>query len=168
VGFNYQVVRLWEDDPEIYLSASVTLVPLAPLADVSETKLPSVIQRMKERIGREPRPHAAKLFAISYLLMGLSYDDELTNQLFEGIEIMKESTTYQRILREGRQEGENVGRVTEAQRILRLQGTMRFGEPSSASTAALEAIEDVGRLELLVKRILEPNLHDWDDLLRGS
>jgi predicted transposase YdaD len=172
VGFNYQVVRLWEDDPEIYLSASVTLVPLAPLADVSETELPSVIQRMKERIGREPRPHAAKLFAISYLLMGLRYDDELTNQLFEGIEIMKESTTYQRILREGRQEGrqegENVGRVTEAQRILRLQGTMRFGEPSSASTAALEAIEDVGRLELLVKRILEPDLHDWDDLLRGS
>jgi hypothetical protein len=144
------------------------LVPLAPLADVSRTELPGVIQRMKARIGREPRPRAAKLFAISYLLMGLRYEDELTNQLFEGIEIMRESTTYQRILTEGRQEGENLGRLHEARRIIYLQGSQRFGEPSSASTAALEAIEDVGRLELLVKRILEPDLRDWDDLLRGS
>jgi predicted transposase YdaD len=166
--YNYNVVRLWEDDPELYLNASVALVPLAPLADVSRTELPGVIQRMKARIGREPRPRAAKLFAISYLLMGLRYEDELTNQLFEGIEIMRESTTYQRILTEGRQEGENLGRLHEARRIIYLQGSQRFGEPSSASTAALEAIEDVGRLELLVKRILEPDLRDWDDLLRGS
>jgi predicted transposase YdaD len=166
--YNYNVVRLWEDDPELYLNASVALVPLAPLADVSRTELPGVIQRMKARIGQEPRPRAAKLFAISYLLMGLRYEDELTNQLFEGIEIMRESTTYQRILTEGRQEGENLGRLHEARRIIYLQGSQRFGEPGSASTAALEAIEDVGRLELLVKRILEPDLHDWDDLLRGS
>ena len=165
--YNYNVVRLWEDDPELYLNASVALVPLAPLADVSRTELPGVIQRMKARIGREPRPRAAKLFAISYLLMGLRYEDELTNQLFEGIEIMRESTTYQRILTEGRQEGENLGRLHEARRIIYLQGSQRFGEPGSATAAALEAIEDVGRLELLVKRILEPDLRDWDDLLRG-
>ena len=135
--YNYKVVRLWEDDPELYLNASVALIPLAPLADVSRTDLPGVVQRMKQRIGREPRPHAAKLFAVSYLLMGLRYERELTNQLFEGIEIMKESTTYQSILREGRQEGvkravrraRTWADVHEAQRILRLQGTKRFGEP---------------------------------------
>jgi predicted transposase YdaD len=131
-----------------------------------------VIQRMKVRIGQEPRSRAAKLFAVAYLLMGLRYADELTNQLFEGIEIMKESTTYQRILREGRQEGrkegETAGRVNEAQRILRLQGTKRFGEPSLATAAALEGIADVGRLEALGERILDPDLHNWDDLLQGS
>ena len=127
-----------------------------------------MVKRMKDRIGREPRPHAAKLFAAAYLLMGLRYDRQLTNQLFEGIEIMKESTTYQGILREGRKEGENLGRLHEALRIIHLQGTERFGEPGSATTAALEAIQDVGRLEALVKRILMPDLHDWDDLLRGS
>ena len=167
-GYNYKVVRLWEDDPELYLNGHVVLVPLAPLADVSRTELPGVVQRMKERIGQEPRPHAAKLFAVSYLLMGLRYERELTNQLFEGIEIMKESTTYQGILMEGRQEGENLGRVHEAQRILRLQGTKRFGAPSPATAAALEGIQDVDRLETLGARILEPDLHDWDDLLRGS
>ncbi len=100
--------------------------------------------------------------------MGLRYENELINQLFGGMEVMKGSTTYQSILREGRKEGENVGRVDEAQRILRLQGTQRFGEPGSAATAALEAIQDVGRLEALVQRILKPDLRDWDDLLRGS
>jgi predicted transposase YdaD len=170
--YNYKTVRLWEDDPELYLNASVALLPLAPLADVSRADLPGVIQRMKVRIGQEPRSRAAKLFAVAYLLMGLRYADELTNQLFEGIEIMKESTTYQRILREGRQEGrkegETAGRVNEAQRILRLQGTKRFGEPSLATAAALEGIEDVGRLEALGERILDPDLHNWDDLLQGS
>ena len=38
-------------------------------------------------------------------------EEELTEQLFEGIEIMQESTTYQKILRDGRKEGENMGRV---------------------------------------------------------
>jgi predicted transposase YdaD len=100
--------------------------------------------------------------------IGPRYDDELTDQLFEGIEIMQESTTYQRILREGRKEGETLGRVNEAQRMLRLLATERFGQPGSASTAALEAIQDVGRLEALAQRILKPDLHNWDDLLRGS
>jgi predicted transposase YdaD len=170
--YNYKVVRLWQDDPELYLNASVALVPLAPLTNVSPTELPALVQRMKDLIGQEPRPHAAKLFAVAYLLMGLRYEDDLTNQLFEGIEIMKESTTYQSILREGRQEGrqegESVGRVREAQRILRLQGTKRFGAPSPEIAAALDGIQDVDRLEALGERILELELKGWDDLLQGS
>jgi predicted transposase YdaD len=170
--YNYRVIRLWQDDPELYLNASVALVPLAPLADVSATDLPALIQRMKGRIDHEPRAHAAKLFAVAYLLMGLRYDDEWTHQLFEGIEVMKESTTYQRILREGHQEGhqegESVGRVREARRILRLQGMRRFGAPSPANETALEVIDDVDRLEILSVRIVEPDLQGWDDLLRGS
>jgi predicted transposase YdaD len=170
--YNYRVVRLWQDDPELYLNSSITLVPLAPLADVSATDLAILVQRMKDRIGEQPRPQAAKLLTAAYLLMGLRYEDELTNLLFEGIEVMKESTTYQGILKEGRQEGrqegESLGRVHEAQRILRLLGTKRFGEPSAATAAALEGIEDVARLEVLGVRILEPDLSNWDDLLRGS
>jgi predicted transposase YdaD len=81
---------------------------------------------------------------------------------------MKESTTYQSILTEGRQEGESMGRVREAPRILRLQGMRRFGAPSPAIEAVLEAIDDVDRLEALSVRIVEPDLQGWDDLLRGS
>ena len=165
-------VRLWQDDPELYLNSSVTLVPLAPLADVSPTDLPSLVQRMKDRIGHQPRPQAAKLWTAAYLLMGLRYEDDSTSLLFEGIEVMKQSTTYQSILKEGRQEGrqegESLGRVHEAQRIVRLQGTKRFGEPSLSTAAALEEIQDVERLETLGVRILEPDVVNWDDLLNGS
>ena len=104
--------------------------------------------------------------------MGLRYDDDLANRLFEGIETMKESTTYQSILREGRQEGhkegETMGRVREAHRFLRLQGMRRFGTPSPAIDAVLEAIDDVDRLEALGLHIVEPELQGWDDLLQGS
>ena len=71
---------------------------------------------------------------------------------------MRESTTYQAILREGRITGEQ-------QFLLRL-GTKRFGEPDAATVTAIEAIQDIDRLEALGERILNPDLHDWNDLLR--
>jgi predicted transposase YdaD len=96
--------------------------------------------------------------------MGLRYPDELVNQLLEGIGTMRESTTYQAILREGRSEG----RIAGEQRMLLRLGTKRFGLPDAATVADIEAIQDVDRLESLGERILEPNLRGWDDLLRGS
>ena len=48
------------------------------------------------------------------------------------------------------------------------KGPNDSASPSPAIAAALEAIQDVDRLETLSARILEPDLHGWDDLLRGS
>jgi hypothetical protein len=70
---------------------------------------------------------------------------------------MRESTTYQAILREGR--------ITGEQKLLLRQGTKRFGEPDATAAAAIEAIQDVDRLEVLGERILDPGLESWDDLL---
>jgi predicted transposase YdaD len=156
--YNYRVVRLWKEDPERYLTAGVGLVPLAPLTDMSEAALPGVMRRMADRINAEPRPRAAKLWTATYLLMGLRYADELVSHLLEGVQTMRESTTYQAILREGRITGEQ-------QFLLRL-GTKRFGEPDAATVTAIEAIQDIERLEALGERILNPDLHAWNDLLR--
>lgn len=161
--YNYRVVRLWTEDPELYLTGGISLTPLAPLTNVPEAALSGVARRMAERINGEPRPRAAKLWTATYLLMGLRYPDELVTKLFEGIQTMRESTTYQAILREGRIEG----RVVEGQRMLLRLGTKRFGQPDAATLAAVEAIQDVNRLESLGERILEPDLRTWDDLLRG-
>ncbi len=158
--YNYRVVRLWTEDPEPYLSGGIALTPLAPLTSLPEAALPGVLRRMADRINKEPRPRAAKLWTATYLLMGLRYSDELAFQLLEGIQTMRESTTYQAIVREGRVAGEQ-------QMILRL-GTKRFGEPDSATVAAIEAIHDVNRLESLGERILEPQIQGWDALLRTS
>jgi hypothetical protein len=77
---------------------------------------------------------------------------------------MRESTTYQAILREGRDEG----RLEGERRLLARLGTKRFGKPDAATTAAIEAIQDSNRLEALGERILDPGITGWDDLLRAS
>ena len=78
----------------------------------------------------------------------------------EGTQIMRESTTYQRILKEGR--------ITREQQFLPRLGTKRFGEPDAATVTAIEAIREIDRLEALGERVLDPDLVDWKDLLLGS
>ncbi len=160
--YHYRVVRLWQENPEDYLTAEVGLVPLAPLTNVAEVDLPEVVRRMAGRINVEPRPRAAKLWTATYLLMGVRYPDDVVNQLLEGIQTMRESSTYQAILREGRQEG----RVDGEQKLLLRMGTKRFGKPNAATVAAIEAVRDIDRLENLGERILDPGIRDWDGLLR--
>jgi hypothetical protein len=92
----------------------------------------------------------------------------------EGGTTMRESTTYQAILREGRQEGIIVGRaegimegrIEGERRLLVRQGTKRFGVPDAATVTAIEAIEDLDRFEALGDRILDAGIQSWDDLLR--
>jgi hypothetical protein len=75
---------------------------------------------------------------------------------------MRESTTFQAILREGRQEGIIVG----VQRVLLRQGTKRFGPPDPTTVTAIEAIKDIDQLEALLDRLLDADIHGGDDLLR--
>jgi hypothetical protein len=97
------------------------------------------------------------LIIATFLLMSLRFSDELAIQFLEGVQTMHESTTYRRII--------NDGRLEEARRILIRQGTKRFREPDAATVAALDAIKDLERLESLGERILDPDVHDWDELL---
>jgi hypothetical protein len=72
---------------------------------------------------------------------------------------MKESVTYQAILREGRAEG----KIEEARNMLVLQGRSRFGEPPPEAVNALNALTDLGRLEELGVRLLHAS--SWRELL---
>jgi predicted transposase YdaD len=167
--YNYRVIRMWGEDPEPYLNAGVNLVPLAPLANIAEPALPGLVERMAARINAEPRSRSEKLWTATYLLMGLCYSEELVSRLLEGVHNMQESTTYQAILREGRnkglEEGREEGRVAEARHFLVRVGAKRFGKPDTAVLAAIEAIRDVERLESLGDRIVDPDVRDWDSLL---
>src|SRR5262249_32902207 len=66
--YHYRVVRLWRENPEDYLTGGVSLVPLAPLTDVSKADLPGVIRRMRERLEALPGPRADKLWDAAYFL----------------------------------------------------------------------------------------------------
>jgi hypothetical protein len=166
--YNYRVIRLWEEDPESYLTAGVNLVPLVPLTKVTETEevLRGLVRRMTDRISAEPEPRAAKLWTATYFLMGMRYPDELVSRLLEGVQNMRESTTYQAVLKEGREEGRIEGRVAGEQRLLLRLGTKRFGEPDAATIAAIEAIQDIDRLDALGERIVDMGIQTWDELLR--
>ena len=145
-----------------------------PLTNVTEADLPGVIDRMTPRINAEPGPRAAKLWIVTDLLMGMRYPLELVEHLLEGRHNMQDSTTYQKILSDGRQEGlrgrEGLeeGRIVGERRVLLRQGTKKFGEPGAATVAAIEAIRDVDRLDVLGLRILDADVRTWEDLLRGS
>ena len=76
---------------------------------------------------------------------------------------MQESSTYQHILEEGRQEGRREGQVRHAQGVLARQGRQRFGAPRKAVEAALLAITDLERLDRMIDRVLQAA--DWNDLL---
>ena len=73
---------------------------------------------------------------------------------------MHQSTTYERILREGR--------LGEAHRIIRRQGTQKYGEPDPTTTDALDAIVDLDQLEALSDKILRSDVKSWSDLLNGA
>ena len=158
--FRYNVVRTWERPADEILAGGLATLPLAPLARVKENELPTVIRAMQERLDREAtRNQAETLWTATYILMGLKYSDELIDRLLEGVQNMKESVTYQKILREGRAEG----RAEEAKRILKRQGSKRFGQPEPLVEAAIDAIADLDRLEQLSDRVLE--VTGWEELL---
>jgi hypothetical protein len=71
---------------------------------------------------------------------------------------MRQSTTYQAILREGR--------IMGGQRILLRLGAMKFGNADGATLIAIEEIRDFERLEAMCARILDADVRDWSEVLR--
>lgn len=76
---------------------------------------------------------------------------------------MRESSTYQGILEEGRIEGRLQGRLDGVRSTLLQQGRVKFGRPTKATTAALEAITDIRRLQRMSERPLSAS--SWQELL---
>jgi hypothetical protein len=162
--FRYLLTRVWEQPVEAVLAGGLATLPLAPLAAGAEMALPDVVRRMDERLQRETTPaDAAQLWTATYVLMGLRYDEAVTSELLRGVRNMRESVTYQAILREGEAIGEARGRADEARRILLRLGERKFGPPTVGTRAELRRISDLERLELLTDRVL--NASSWDELL---
>jgi predicted transposase YdaD len=156
--FRYQVVRVWRLPPEPLLTGGLALLPLAPVSAVTEAELPGIIQRIGRRLaGRRGRRQAEIVWAAAYILLGLRYSPELSAQLFRGVVSMKESSTYQAIVEEGRIEGiargKAEGAVAEAKKVLRLQGDEAFGVPDSATASTIEQLDNLVRLEDLLRRV---------------
>jgi hypothetical protein len=159
--FRYQVVRVWQLPPEPLLTGGLALLPLAPISAVTEAELPGIIQRMDRRLsGRWGQGLARQVWMAAYLLMGMRYSPEMTSRILQGVVSMRESSTYQAILAEGRDEGA----IAEAKKVLRLQGDDAFGPPNARTAVLIDRLNDLTRLEELLKRVRTAG--SWQELLR--
>jgi predicted transposase YdaD len=144
----------------LLLNGGLGTLPLAPLCNLKADELPAVIHRVDERLNQEAPPGlAAKLLTAAFILTGLRFSREVAEQLFEGVVAMRESSTYQMILAEGRGEGQ----TEEARKVLLSLGGKRLGPPSEATIGRVRAIQQLERLEQLLERLLD--VSDWDELL---
>jgi predicted transposase YdaD len=171
LSFRYSVVRVWQLPPQPLLAGGLGLLPLAPISAVTEAELPGIIKRMGQRLsGRRGRRQAPLVWGAAFILLGLRYSPALAAQLFRGVLSMKESSTYQAILEEGRVEGRMEGRmegrtegaVAEAKKVLRLLGEEAFGPAEGRTITSIEEINDLAQLEELLKRLRSAT--SWQEL----
>lgn len=158
--FRYEVVRVWQLPVGPLLAGGLGTLALAPISDVPESDVWGVIQQMKKRLSGPKAPRrAADVWAATYVLLGLRYSEAVAQAIFEEVLGMEQSTTYQGIVRRGREEG----RTEEARRLLLLLGESKFGPPDAATLAALESLGDLAQLEELGLRLIRAN--SWEELL---
>jgi predicted transposase YdaD len=156
----YEVIRIWQVPAEQLLSGGIGTLALAPISKVPENEVRRVVRRMKERLSGPQAPRrAADIWAATYVLLGLRYTEQFAHALFEEVLGMEESVTYQAIVRKGREEG----RLEGERRLLLVQGESKFGPPDATTRAAIEGIDNIGRLEELGVRLMSAG--SWQELL---
>ncbi len=98
----YQVLKLWEQDPTVFLN-DVALLPFASMAATSDPVL--LLQQVARAVSEiESTQQRQEVSGYAQLLVGLKFDSQLIRQMFvEGV--MRESVIYQEIFQEGKQEG---------------------------------------------------------------
>jgi hypothetical protein len=167
--FAFEVIRLWQRPAEGLLRGGLGALPLAVLAELPggrgvQRSLPAVVARIEERAVRElPPPQANQLLTAAFILTGLRVSDAVALRLFERVQGMRESSTYQWILNQGRTEGRMEGRVEELRERILHQGRLRIGEPAPADVAALEAIADLEHLRRMLDSTLTATT--WREVL---
>jgi len=170
VTFHYLVIRAWEQPVEPLLTGALATLPMAPLADVPRDDVPRILERIDSRLIEEaPAPDGARIMASALTLTGMRLGPDEVKALekrLRTMNILKDSSFYQVLQERGREEGVRRGRIHEARRILIRQGRIRFGRLDKSTRAAIEAINDLDRLERLSDRLLTAT--SWADLLAES
>ena len=181
--FDYDVVRVWKLPVEPLLTGGLATLPLAPIADVPQAELPSVVARMEERMRPEPPTVRSEFWLSTYYLLGTKYDGAIINELLKGIGVMFESSTYTATIEKGKaiglregilqgqregilqgqREGILQGELTARRKLIIKFGTERFGKPPREIVARLDAITDIERLDAILEHTI--TAQSWQDAL---
>jgi predicted transposase YdaD len=115
VRCGFQVVRMWEQPPELLLQ-NRALLPLAVLCQ-SENPTGLLSQVASEVAKIEQPEEREEIIGSTQLLAGLRFEADLIRNLFQG-GLMRESTVFQEILQEGRDEGKQEQALATIYRLL--------------------------------------------------
>jgi predicted transposase YdaD len=162
--FCYHLVRAWQLNTEAILAGGLGMLPLAPLSVEKADQLPIIIERLKERV--DPAVVTAEIsefWTAAAVMAGLRFPWDLIKHCFGGITAMRESSTIQAFIEEGRRKGLEEGKAEGTRRIILRLGRKRLGAVDETVEAKLSAIVDLERLEELTERIDQAS--SWDELL---
>ena len=141
--FTFDVIRLWELGKEVFLHDE-ELYPLAVLAATDQPE--QLLMEVSSKIDTiKVVPKRRSIATTAYVLAGLRFSEEQLDLFFKE-EIMKESVTYQKILKKGQIEGEARGEARgKANDVLKILAIRGFQVPKAIEQRVL-ACQD---LELL-------------------
>jgi predicted transposase/invertase (TIGR01784 family) len=143
----YRVVRMWEEDPEVFLQ-DPALLPLAVLAGAQSTE--QLLAQVSRRVDMiEEQGQRQEIAVCSQLLAGLRFDKVVIQQFFRE-RVMRESVIYQEILQEGRQEGRQEGETT----LILRQLTRRMGTLAPELEERIRGLS-IAQLEDLAEALLD-------------
>lgn len=153
----YNVIRLWEQDPAIFLD-NPGLLPLAVLTRSDSPQ--SLLEQVAERVDRiENTERRQGIAACTGILAGLRFEKDLIRSILRS-DFMRQSVIYQDILQEGRQEGKK----EEAMLFVTRQLKYKFGEiepviQEKLGSLSLLELEDLG--EDLLDFSTVTDLEEW-------
>ena len=141
--FRYVPIRVWELSAETLLNGPLGSAPLALLTNEASGRLKEYVTRLDDRLEEEATPIEDRrlIHTATYILLGLRYSSVDILHAFTGVKTMRESTTYQAILQEGRHE-------VWCEAIVELLED-RFGPVADELKGRIQAITDMGRLKAL-------------------
>jgi hypothetical protein len=154
--FRFRVVRMWLVDPKVYLEGPISLLPLGMIAAVARQGLPEVVSLAAKRLASEvTEEEASTKWLESAILLGLYYDEDFVKTLFGGVSTMQDSTVYQAILAEGKEE------------LLSLQLERRFSTLSADITEQLDKLSPQQMNELGLALFDFTSLSELENWLRS-
>jgi predicted transposase YdaD len=137
----YRVIRLWEQDPTLFLN-NPALLAFAPLTKSDSP--PDLLAQFAQKVNQiEDTEQRQNLASCTGLLAGLRFEKSLIRSLFRE-DIMKESVFYQSILKEGSRE--------EAQKLVLRLFNLTVGELEPRLLNKIETLS-LSQLEELAKEL---------------
>ena len=166
----FRVIRLWEEPVEVFLSTP-GLLPYAVLSRATDKESVLLAEVVKELEQITNQREKSNLAAATSILAGLQLSEQTIRQLMRS-PVMRESTMYQSILREGEERGLEQGleqgliegRAAEGKALVLKQLTRKLGSLSAELSAKVSDLS-LERLEALAEDLLDftstADLESW-------